>query len=137
VPALLRAADVGVAPLLEDEELAYAMPTKVYEYMGAGLPVVTTGSGELRRFVEDSGGGVHVDSDPSAIAAAFDTLLFDDERRRRLGESGRDHVRPTYDRERIAARFDECLRHVADGEATGTELTATAGPGATGDGVRE
>ena len=119
VPALLASAEIGLAPLLDDPELAYAMPTKLYEYMGAGLPVVTTGRGEIERFVEESGGGVHVAADPDAVAAAIDRLLADDDRRRRIGAAGQAYVDPTYDREAITERLDEQLRHLVEtGETT-------------------
>jgi glycosyltransferase involved in cell wall biosynthesis len=124
VPSLLAAADVGVAPLLDDAELAYAMPTKVYEYMGAGLPVVTTGRGELRRFIEASGGGIHAAADPEHVAAAFAELLDDERRRQRAGAAGQAHVRSRYDRERIVARLDDRLRALVAGDRPG----ADAGP---------
>lgn len=112
VPPLLADARVGLAPLKDDPELAYAMPSKVYEYLGHELPVVTTGRGELERFVEESGGGIHADNDPEAIADAIRTFLDDEERRREAGRRGREYVRANYDREGIARRFSSDLRQL-------------------------
>ncbi|WP_138004393.1 glycosyltransferase family 4 protein [Halalkalirubrum salinum] len=105
IPHILATATIGIAPLADTEELAYAMPTKVYEYLACGLPTVTTGRGELKEFIKSSGGGIHVDNDPVAIARAFDDLLADDARRARMGTAGRQHVVEQYDRSAIAGQL--------------------------------
>lgn len=119
IPELLAEADIGIAPLVQDEELAYAMPTKVYEYLGCGLPIVVTGCGELERFVRDSGGGIHVDNDPHAISLAFDRLLADESMRVDMGASGHEYVRTQYDRRRIAERLDSHVRQLVGSRGTG------------------
>lgn len=119
IPSLLAEASIGLAPLRDDEELAYAMPSKVYEYLGHGLPVVATGRGELERFVEDSGGGLHADNDAEEIAAAVRRLLTDDGLRRDSARRGTAHVRENYDRETIASRFSTRLEDVLEGGERG------------------
>jgi glycosyltransferase involved in cell wall biosynthesis len=42
VPALLRGIDVGVIPYRTTERIAYRQPKKLYEYLAAGKPVVST-----------------------------------------------------------------------------------------------
>ena len=116
IPDLLSGSDIGIAPLVRDEELAYAMPTKVYEYFGCGLPIVVTGCGELERFVRESGGGIHVDNDPREIAAAFDRLLADEAMRTDMGANGHEYVRTRYDRRRIAERLDGHVRELVGGD---------------------
>lgn len=113
VPAILAGADVGLAPLAPDEELSYAMPTKVYEYLGAGLPAVVTGNGELKRFIRDSGGGIHTDADPTSIADALDELLSDPDLRAEMGRRGHQYVRTDYARAAIVDRFENQLRATA------------------------
>ena len=64
-------ADVGVS-LLEDTCLNHrmALPNKVFEYIAAGLPVVTSRLPELERLLAEHPVGVTVDSgDPASIAA--------------------------------------------------------------------
>lgn len=115
VPGILREATVGVAPLRDTEELAYAMPTKVYEYLASGLPVVVTGRGELKQFVDDSGGGVWAENDPEEVAARLDELLADARLRRRLAENGREHVVANYDRKVLARRLGAQLTQLVEG----------------------
>lgn len=115
VPELLDDADVGIAPLRDDADLSYAMPTKVYEYLGCELPAVVTGEGEIRRFIRESEGGIHADNDSESIVAAIERLRTDPELRRRMGRQGFEYVRREYDRERIARRFDEHLRNLVAG----------------------
>jgi glycosyltransferase involved in cell wall biosynthesis len=120
IPGLLSGADVGLAPLIDDDELSYAMPTKVYEYLGCELPVVATGNGELHRFVAESGGGVHASNDSDAVAAAIKRLRTDPELRAEAGRRGYEYVRDRYDREAIADRFESHLRELCeqDGQLT-------------------
>ncbi|SFR67218.1 glycosyltransferase family 4 protein [Halogeometricum limi] len=116
IPRVLAEADIGIAPLVKNEELAYAMPTKVYEYLGSGLPIVVTGCGELERFVDESGGGVHVDNDPEEIAATFEKLLADDAMRASMGTNGHEYVRNRYDRRRIAERLDDHVTNLVNSD---------------------
>ncbi|WP_236039221.1 glycosyltransferase family 4 protein [Haloarcula salinisoli] len=126
VPAHITDAAVGLAPIKDSPELAYAMPTKTYEYLACGVPVVVTGRGEVQRFVEVSGGGHHAEVDPEAIAEALDSLLAAPERRRQLGAAGREHVVEQYDRRAIANRLDDLLSRLvgADDGATAPQRSA-------------
>ncbi|MFC7008546.1 glycosyltransferase family 4 protein [Halalkalicoccus salilacus] len=112
VPVILDKAMIGIAPLKSDESLEYAVPTKAYEYMSYELPVVATGIGELKSLIEVSGGGYHVENDPDAIAAAFESLLEDEDTRTKLGKNGREHMIEHYDRGVIASRLSSTLDEV-------------------------
>lgn len=118
VPALLGDATIGIAPLQDSEEFAYAMPTKLYEYMASGLPSVVTGSGEIERFVADEQCGLHAEIDPEEIASALQRLLRDDSLRQQFGTSGRACVEREYDRGAIAAEFGDELATLVDGHGS-------------------
>jgi glycosyltransferase involved in cell wall biosynthesis len=94
MPALLAAADIGVAPfdVAAHAPLAIAFywsPLKVFEYMASGLPVVAPAIGGIKRIVEDGREGVLYDpSDPRALGAALERLV-DKDVRHRLGSAAR------------------------------------------------
>lgn len=109
---------VGFAPLKDADELAYAMPTKVYEYMAIGLPAVVTGRGEIEQFVDESGGGAHVPNDPERIGHRLDGLLEDDRYRQQLARREQSHVERNFDRKTIARRFGDELSSLVEGGRT-------------------
>ena len=73
VPRYLTAADVGLAVLRPGRGRVGSSPTKIGEYLAAGLPIVTTaGIGDLDSQIEQSRVGVLLRSfDPPALADAF------------------------------------------------------------------
>jgi len=92
VPALLRAARVGVFPLaLDDPYGVYwsSSPLKLVEYMSNGLPVVASRVPDAATAIEQSACGACVASEPRAFADAVAEYLRDPERARRDGARGR------------------------------------------------
>lgn len=58
----------------------YALPNKLFEYMAAGLPILTADFPEARKVVEDYNIGIVFDpQDPHSIAAAYNRLSYDPE----------------------------------------------------------
>jgi glycosyltransferase involved in cell wall biosynthesis len=94
MPALLAAADIGVAPfdVAAHAPLSIAFywsPLKVFEYMASGLPVVAPAIDGIRRIVSDGREGLLYDpADPHALAAALERL-GDAGMRQRLGKAAR------------------------------------------------
>ena len=93
VSSYLRCADVAISsyrPMLEHK---VASPTKTWEALCAGLPVVgNTEVDEHAEFLEASGGGIGVSWDPAQFADAIISLMEHPERRRQMGEQGRQWV---------------------------------------------
>lgn len=95
VPAVLRAAHVGVAPFATGRHADLAVgffwsPIKLFEYMGSGLPVITTRLEALERCVRDGEEGLLIrDGDVGELAAAMERLLDDPARARAMGAAAR------------------------------------------------
>ena len=88
---LLARASVGLAPYSGDA--LQTLPNKPFEYWSAGVPVVTSLTGELRALIEDHRVGCcYAPGNPEQAAAAIERLLDDPdqnglhERSRRLYE---------------------------------------------------
>ena len=65
-------------------------PTKFFEYMAAGLPVLATRTPVWRDLVEGTGAGLCVNPDDlDEVVAAIRTLRDDPARARAMGEAGR------------------------------------------------
>lgn len=90
MPAVLAQCDVGIIAygrgLGED-----SLPNRIFEYMAAGLAVLTPSyAREIRRIVDEEKCGVVVDfEDPLAVAAALSELADDRTRVRDMGDRAR------------------------------------------------
>lgn len=91
VPEYCRHFSVGMATLLNIHQYVCTdnLPTKVFEYMGAGLPSIVSDTLSARELEAEFDCCVCVDPDkPEEIAAAIRSLLDDPERRAFMGERG-------------------------------------------------
>ena len=79
---------------------------KIFTYMQAGLPIVTTRIGSLGRVVEEAGCGVRVDPDEvGAVGQSICAWLDDPEAARRCGSRGREAFEREYNWERVSGDF--------------------------------
>jgi len=97
VTELLAQAKVGLIPLHPIPNYRDALPVKLFEYLAAGLPVISTDVPRWREILETHNCGICVPHDsPRRLAAAIAELLDDDERARAMGERGRRAVEAQY-----------------------------------------
>jgi glycosyltransferase involved in cell wall biosynthesis len=100
--AAVADADVGIVPHRSSEYWDTTIPNKLFDYMAAGLPVVTSDAVPSARVVREAGcGEIHRGGDAGSLAAAVARLL-DAGSRARLGERGRHAVLRRYNWERDA-----------------------------------
>ena len=94
---LLGHARIGVITRHPIERHLTAMPTKLFEYMAAGLPVVASDLPTIRPIVETHRCGLLVDPlDPKDIADALSYLLKHPEEAQEMGQRGYQAVRDHY-----------------------------------------
>ena len=104
MPARLASADIALIPL--KSRLPGAVPSKLYEAMASGLPVVLAADGEAAGIVHESGCGIGVPpGDGHALAEALRFLAGHPEERRVMGMNGRRAAMGRYERKVIGEDF--------------------------------
>ena len=87
---LLDTSKVGLCLLHPTPNYLEALPTKIFEYMAAGVPVIASDFPVIRRILEETGAGLCVDpTDSRAIAESIRSLLADPGRASEMARRGR------------------------------------------------
>lgn len=106
VVAWYRLAHVGLVPLRDVPLFRTFIPSKIFELLACGLPVVGSVAGEAADILRASGGArVVPPEDAAAIAREIRALHGDPSARRAMGAAGRSFVENRYDRRRLAAEY--------------------------------
>ncbi|MCO5171439.1 MAG: glycosyltransferase family 4 protein [Planctomycetes bacterium] len=117
VPSYLAAFDVGLVHLAPLPVFRGTLPSKLFELMALGVPVLLGIAGEAAELVGGAGCGVCFPSgDPQAMATAIVELVDDPERRRVMSAAGRQLGRE-FDRAGLADRLLVLLEEVAGADA--------------------
>ncbi len=113
MPELLKQAGAGLMVLRDAPLFSYGVsPNKLFDYFGAGLPVVCNVPGDVERMVHAAGAGEQArDSSATALAEAIVRLAARSaEERRRMGSAAREWVAAEHGRAVLAERLDQVLR---------------------------
>lgn len=92
------------------------MPTKLFDYLHLGLPVIASDFLEIRKVVSEADCGILVDpTDIDAIVGAVSYLIDNSDEARRMGDNGRPAVEEQYNWERIEGDLLEVYSAMAAG----------------------
>jgi glycosyltransferase involved in cell wall biosynthesis len=90
IASLLNRVQVGLVVLHPDEAYLTSQPTKLFEYMAAGIPVVASDFPLWRSIIQGSGCGLLVDPfNVRDIAAAIEHLIRNPSEAEAMGQRGR------------------------------------------------
>jgi glycosyltransferase involved in cell wall biosynthesis len=111
MPGLLNLAYAALITLKPLDVFRSALPTKMFEAMAAGRPIIASVSGEAADVVLAAGCGLVTEpGDPVAFRDAVEALASDPDRAREMGLRGREHAVEHFDRRAIVAQLRELLR---------------------------
>lgn len=114
---VLSAADIGIMVHRGTQQITGSRPNKLFDYMAAGLPIVSNISGECQRLIEEAGAGIHAPpEDPSALADAIRRLADAPGDRAEMGREGFRYVAQAHSREDTAVLLAATLDAVAANE---------------------
>jgi glycosyltransferase involved in cell wall biosynthesis len=114
VTAYMHSADALLVILREADFFKSAIPSKFFDCMAAGKPVISNVDGELRNLMEQHGTGIYFSLDKAgSFGKAITILKNDPELRKRMGENGRRLVKDNFLRAHISdmtvKRIEDCL----------------------------
>ena len=113
IPALLRASNACLVHLRAAELFTTVIPSKIFEIMGCGRPILMGVGGEAARIVESAGAGVAFESeDADQLVALVRKLRNDKELLSRMGKAGRKLVVNEYGQDALARRYIELLERL-------------------------
>jgi glycosyltransferase involved in cell wall biosynthesis len=112
MPAYLAACDILVSPhgRQADGGEFFGSPTKLYEYMAAGRPIVASAVGQIADVLTDEHSALLVAPDDAhALARAIVRLVEDARLRTRLGGAAREAAERHHSWSQNAERVLRCL----------------------------
>jgi len=97
VAQLLQRARAGLVLLHPEPNYLNSQPVKLFEYMGAAIPVIASDFPVWRNMIESAGCGILVNPlDPASIAAAIEYVCTHPEEAAEMGKHGRSAVEDRY-----------------------------------------
>jgi glycosyltransferase involved in cell wall biosynthesis len=107
---LMLTADIAVVPLLDIEEFKGALPSKFFDSMALGLPVILGVDGEARQILEENRTGIYYKPGSSEdLVEKIYWLKAHPEEARYMGEAGRRLVYNSFPRSLQAERMEQIV----------------------------
>ncbi len=106
-------ADAGIIPHLANESWNTTIPNKLFDYMAAGLCVVTSDAAPAMRVVEEERAGVSFRSGDAGSLASALTSVWKAQDALERGRRGRAAIRARYHWEQDAARLEDVVARFA------------------------
>ena len=113
VPLFYAASDICMVPLRDVELFKGFIPSKIFEILAAGKPIVGSVRGEAYDILKDSGAALLVPpEDSAAMAEAIIRLKDDRVLVKTMGETGRRYVMENYSRQGLSRVYERILQEV-------------------------
>jgi len=114
IPYFLKAGDVLIECLKEAPVAKIALPTKIFEYMAAGKPILFGAiKGETSQFLDNAGGALTFSTaDPEQLAGLIRSLYSKEINGNDLGKRYHDYVTRYHTREIWAQRYLDLIQKI-------------------------
>jgi len=113
IPTFYAVAELSYVPLRNLPMFDDYIPSKMFEILGSGCPIVASMSGEAASILEDSGGAIVISpEDVEGIIDATIMILADKVIRQKLSERGSEFVKLNYSRDALADKYISILEEL-------------------------
>lgn len=113
MPVIQSALDAGIVPLAKGKVFEGARPSKMFEIMAAGKPILLCATGEAEEIINaplDGPAGISVPPEhPQKLAEAIRYILDNREEAIQMGKRGKEYVFKHFDRQKIAENLEKEL----------------------------
>ena len=110
VPLFYNLADIVLVPLKNIKGFDSFIPSKIFEVLACGKPIIASLHGESADILEKSGGALIVEPEnPEQLAKSIVELVGDLNKQYVMGKNGRSFVINNYDRKKLAADYLDIL----------------------------
>jgi colanic acid biosynthesis glycosyl transferase WcaI len=108
--SILKTADIGIVTLLDIEQFKSAIPSKFFDYMAIGLPVILGVHGEAREILETSKTGLFYQSGrPEELVKQIRVLQSNPTESAMMGSAGRDLVIAKFRRAHQSSEMEKVI----------------------------
>jgi glycosyltransferase involved in cell wall biosynthesis len=111
IPSLIHLCDAYIVPLKKLELFKGAIPSKLFEPLSLGKPILLGVDGEAKElFIEQGKAGLYFEPENAeSLVAQIEELFNDRTLADKLGKQGMRYVQENFDRDQIHKRF---LQHI-------------------------
>lgn len=115
MPRLWSVADVSLVLLRKLDLFTTVIPSKIFESMAMGKPIVLGVLGESRAIIEAAGAGIGIEPENAGeLALAVQKIAMDRSLYQRMADHGPSYVKEQFDRRKLAQRYLLLLRSIAE-----------------------
>lgn len=115
LPAFYQASDVSLVPLKQLPLFKKVLPSKLFELMGTGCPIICSVAGEAAQLVARAAAGLCIEPEnESALVAAIEQLRRQPQLRAQMSNNGQRFVQAYYGRATLAEKYLIALAAVID-----------------------
>lgn len=113
MPEFYNLAELCLIPLKDIELFKTFIPSKMFEIMACGTPIIASLKGEAADILTESKAAIVVEPDnASEIAAAIKSIIDDKERYALMEKNGPNFVKQSYSRNVLAEKYLEIIRNM-------------------------
>ena len=111
IPEIISVANCCVIPLIKNDLFKVTIPSKLYETMAYGKPIILGVDGDARRIMEEAGAGLYFEPENTTQLIKNILKFYEKEVNiEDMSKNGRDYVKEYFSRNKLAGKLEGILK---------------------------